>query len=412
MEILATLRLALRALARNKLRSALTMLGIIIGVGAVIAMVAIGNGANKQIQDQIAAMGSNLLMVGSGSINRGGMRMGAGATKTLVYDDVTAMQRECSSTVASAAAASQTSGQIVYGNDNWSTGIIGTEPQYFEIRNWPLASGSIFDQQQFDQNANVVVIGETVRKNLFGATDPIGQTVRINTRTGGSLPFTVVGLLQSKGTAPGMGQDQDDQVFIPLTTLQKKMTGETWLRFVMVSAVSLQASTSAQSCMEALLRDRHRIRAGMDDDFFVRNMKDIADSAEQASQVMTILLASIASVSLIVGGIGIMNIMLVSVTERTREIGIRIAIGATEADVQRQFLIEAFVLSVIGGAIGIVVGMLASFIISHQFKWPVLISPSSIVIAALFSMAIGIFFGYYPARKASQLDPIDALRYE
>ena len=411
MEILATLRLALRALARNKLRSALTMLGIIIGVGAVIAMVAIGNGANKQIQDQIAAMGSNLLMVGSGSVNRGGMRMGAGATKTLVYDDALAIQREAPA-VAAVAAASQTSGQIVFGNDNWSTGIIGTEPQYFEIRNWPIASGTTFDQQQVEQNANVVVIGETVRKNLFGATDPIGQTVRINTRTGGSLPFTVVGLLQPKGTAPGMGQDQDDQVFIPLTTLQKKMTGETWLRFMMVSAVSLQASTAAEQQIASLLRDRHRIRAGMDDDFFVRNMKDVADSAEQASQVMTILLASIASVSLVVGGIGIMNIMLVSVTERTREIGIRIAIGATEEDVQRQFLIEAFVLSVIGGAIGIIVGMLASFIISHQFKWPVLISPSSIVIAALFSIAIGIFFGYYPARKASRLDPIDALRYE
>jgi putative ABC transport system permease protein len=411
MEILATLRLALRALNRNKLRSALTMLGIIIGVGAVIAMVAIGNGANKQIQDQIAAMGSNLLMVGSGSVNRGGMRMGAGATKSLVYDDALAITREAPA-VAAVAAASQTSGQIVFGNDNWSTGIIGTEPQYFDIRNWPIASGSAFDQQQMDQNANVVVIGETVRKNLFGATDPIGQTVRINTRTGGSLPFKVIGLLQAKGTAPGMGQDQDDQVFIPLTTLQKKMTGETWLRFMMVSAVSLQASTAAEQQITALLRDRHRIRPGMDDDFFVRNMKDVADSAEQASQVMTILLASIASVSLIVGGIGIMNIMLVSVTERTREIGIRIAIGATEEDVQRQFLIEAFVLSVIGGAVGIIVGTLASFIISHQFKWPVLISPSSIVIAALFSMAIGIFFGYYPARKASQLDPIDALRYE
>jgi putative ABC transport system permease protein len=411
MEILATLRLALRALARNKLRSALTMLGIIIGVGAVIAMVAIGNGANKQIQDQIAAMGSNLLMVGSGSVNRGGMRMGAGATKTLVYDDAVAITREAPA-VAAVAAASQTSGQIVFGNDNWSTGIIGTEPQYFDIRNWPIASGSTFDQQQLEQNANVVVIGETVRKNLFGATDPIGQTVRINTRTGGSLPFKVIGLLQAKGTAPGMGQDQDDQVFIPLTTLQKKMTGETWLRFMMVSAVSLQASTAAEQQITSLLRDRHRIRAGVDDDFFVRNMKDVADSAEQASQVMTILLASIASVSLIVGGIGIMNIMLVSVTERTREIGIRIAIGATEEDVQRQFLIEAFVLSVIGGAVGIIVGMLASFIISNQFKWPVLISPSSIVVAALFSMAIGIFFGYYPARKASQLDPIEALRYE
>jgi putative ABC transport system permease protein len=411
MEILATIRLAFTALARNKLRSALTMLGIIIGVGAVIAMVAIGNGANKQIQDQIAAMGSNLLMVGSGSVNRGGMRMGSGATKTLIYDDVTAIERECPA-VASAAAASQTSAQIVFGNDNWSTGVIGTEPQYFEIRNWPIASGAVFDQDQVNQTANVVVIGETVRKNLFGATDPVGQTVRILTRTGGSLPFRVIGVLQPKGTAAGMGQDQDDQVFIPLTTLQKKMTGETWLRFVMVSAVSLQASTAAQSQMESLLRERHRIRPGMDDDFFVRNMKDVADTAAQSSEVMTILLASIASVSLLVGGIGIMNIMLVSVTERTREIGIRIAIGATEEDVQRQFLIEAFVLSVIGGAVGILIGVIASFLISHQFKWPVLISPTSILIAALFSMAIGIFFGYYPARKASRLDPIDALRYE
>jgi putative ABC transport system permease protein len=411
MEILATIRLALTALARNKMRSALTMLGIIIGVGAVIAMVAIGNGANKQIQDQIAAMGSNLLMVGSGSVNRGGMRMGSGATKTLIYDDVLAMERECPA-VASAAAASQTSAQIVFGNDNWSTGVIGTEPQYFEIRNWPVASGVLFDQEQVNQTANVVVIGETVRKNLFGATDPVGQTVRILTRTGGSLPFRVVGVLQPKGTAAGMGQDQDDQVFIPLTTLQKKMTGETWLRFVMVSAVSLQASTTAQAQIESLLRERHRIRAGMDDDFFVRNMKDIADTAAQSSEVMTILLASIASVSLLVGGIGIMNIMLVSVTERTREIGIRIAIGATEEDVQRQFLIEAFVLSVIGGAVGIMLGVIASFLISHQFKWPVLISPASILVAALFSMAIGIFFGYYPARKASRLDPIDALRYE
>src|SRR3954470_1669244 len=411
MEILATFRLALRALARNKLRSALTMLGIIIGVGAVIAMVAIGNGANKQIQDQIAAMGSNLLMVGSGSVNRGGMRTGSGATKTLVYDDAVAIQRECSS-VATVAGASQTSGQIVFGNDNWSTTIIGSEPQYFDIRNWPAASGSVFDQPQVDQNANVVVIGETVRKNLFGATDPVGQTVRINTRSGGSLPFKVIGVLTAKGTAAGMGQDQDDQVFIPLTTLLKKMTGDTWLRFIMVSATSLQASTTAQTCMENLLRDRHRIRGGMDDDFFVRNMKDVADSAEQASQVMTILLASIASVSLLVGGIGIMNIMLVSVTERTREIGIRIAIGATESDVQRQFLIEAFVLSLIGGGIGILFGLSSGFLISALLHWPVLISPLSIIVAAIFSAAVGIFFGFYPARKAARLDPIEALRYE
>jgi putative ABC transport system permease protein len=406
MDLLSTFRLALRALARNKLRSGLTMLGIIIGVGAVIAMVGIGQGADKQIQSQIAAMGSNMLFVGSGSVNRGGLRIGSGATKTLVHEDMDAILKECPS-VAAAAPGSQTGVQLVYGNDNWGTRVTGTEPQYFDIRNWPMTAGTSFDQSQVDNAANVVVIGETVRKNLFGATDPIGQVVRIK-----NLPFTVVGVLIPKGQSAAGGDDQDDAAFIPITTYQKKITGETWLRFINVSAVTLEATTPAQSCMEALLRDRHHIRGGQEPDFFVRNLKDVADSAAQASQVMTILLASIASVSLLVGGIGIMNIMLVSVTERTREIGIRIAIGATEEDVQRQFLIEAFVLSVIGGAIGILFGIGASFLISNQFKWPVLVSPASIVIAAIFSMAIGVFFGYYPARKASRLDPIEALRYE
>ncbi len=407
MNFLSTLRLALRALARNKLRSGLTMLGIIIGVGAVIAMVGIGQGADRQIQQQIANMGSNMLMVMSGSVNRGGLRVGFGATKTLVYDDVQAILREAPS-VAAVAPGTMTSSQVVYGNDNWGTRIIGTEPQYFEIRTWPLASGVIFDQSQVEQNLNVAVIGETVRKNLFAATDPVGQTVRIK-----NLPFTVIGVLQPKGSsASGMGDDQDDQVFIPYTTHQKKLTGDTWLRFLTVSAVSLEASSAAQQQIESILRDRHRIRQGQDDDFFVRNMKDVADQAAQASQVMTVLLASIASVSLLVGGIGIMNIMLVSVTERTREIGIRIALGATEEDVQRQFLIEAFVLSAIGGFIGILFGIGASWVISSRFNWPVLVSPMSIVVAAVFSMAIGIFFGYYPARKASRLDPIEALRYE
>ncbi|HUQ49641.1 MAG TPA: ABC transporter permease [Terriglobales bacterium] len=406
MDFLSTMRLALRALARNKLRSGLTMLGIIIGVGAVIAMVGIGQGADRQIQQQISNMGSNMLMVMSGSVNRGGLRVGGGATKTLVYEDKEAVERQCPS-VAAVAPGTQTSSQVVYGNDNWGTRIIGTSPQYFDIRAWPVAAGVIFDQQQVEQNANVAVIGETVRKNLFGAEDAVGKTVRIK-----NYPFTIIGVLNPKGSAAGMGDDQDDQVFIPFTTHQKKLTGETWLRYMMVSAVSLPATTAAQSCMEGLLRERHRIRAGMDDDFTVRNLKDIADQASQASQVMTVLLASIASVSLLVGGIGIMNIMLVSVTERTREIGIRIALGATEEDVQRQFLIEAFVLSAIGGAIGILTGVGASYFISSKFNWPVLVSPTSILVAAIFSMAIGIFFGYYPARKASRLDPIEALRYE
>ncbi|MDP9268418.1 MAG: ABC transporter permease [Acidobacteriota bacterium] len=406
MDTMAIIRIAMRALARNKMRSGLTMLGIIIGVGAVIAMVGIGQGAQQQVQAQIAAMGSNILFVSSGTVNRGGMRMGWGATKTLVYDDMVAIVKECPAVVM-AAPGSQTTAQVVFGNDNWSTNVNGTEPQYLEIRNWPLQSGVNFEQADVETAANVALIGETVRKNLFGATDPIGQTIRIK-----SLPFKVVGVLTPKGQSAAMGQDQDDTIIIPITTLQKKMTGDTWLRWIMVSAASRSASYAAQQQIESLLRDRHRIRPGQDDDFFVRNLADVADLQDQASQVFTLLLAAIASVSLLVGGIGIMNIMLVSVTERTREIGIRMAIGATESDVQRQFLIEAVVLSLIGGGIGILFGLASGFLISGLLKWPVLISPVSIVVAAIFSAAVGIFFGFYPARKAARLDPIDALRYE
>jgi putative ABC transport system permease protein len=406
MEVMAIIRIAMRALARNKMRSALTMLGIIIGVAAVIAMVGIGQGAQKQAQDQIAAMGSNILFVSSGTVNKGGMRMGWGATKTLVYDDMVAIMKECPAVVM-AAPGSQTSAQVVFGNDNWSTNINGSEPQYLDIRNWPLAAGANFEQTDVDTAANVAIVGDTVRKNLFGATDPVGQTIRIK-----SLPFKVIGVLTPKGQSAAMGQDQDDTIIIPITTLQKKMTGDTWLRWIMVSASSRTASYAAQQQIEALLRDRHRIRPGTDDDFVVRNLADIADLADQQNQVFTLLLASIASVSLLVGGIGIMNIMLVSVTERTREIGIRMAIGATESDVQRQFLIEAVILSLIGGAIGIAFGLLSSVAISGIFHWAVLVSPLSIVVAAIFSGAVGIFFGYYPARKAARLDPIDALRYE
>ena len=406
MDLLAIIRIAMRALARNKLRSALTMLGIIIGVGAVIAMVSVGQGAQAQAQQQIAAMGSNMLFVQSGTVNRGGMRMGWGATKTLVYDDLTAILRECPS-VKAAAPGSQASAQVVFGNDNWATNLNGTEPQYFDIRSWPFAEGASFSPDDVNMAANVAVIGETVRKNLFGPTDPIGQTIRIN-----NLPFKVVGLLTAKGTSAAMGQDQDDIILVPITTLQKKITGQNWLRWIMVSAVSQQASYTAQQQITALLRDRHRIRSGQDDDFFVRNLADIADLADQNARLFTILVASIASISLIVGGIGVMNIMLVSVTERTREIGIRMAIGATEADVQQQFLIEAVVLSLFGGAIGIVTGVGASFLITNIFGWAVLVSPMAIVAAVVFSMAVGIFFGFYPARTAARLDPIEALRYE
>ena len=406
MNLLQIIRIALRALARNKMRSSLTMLGIIIGVGAVIAMVGVGQGAQDQAQKQISAMGSNLLFVSSGTVNRGGLRMGSGATKTLVYNDMTAILRECPA-VSAAAPGSMSSAQVVFGNDNWSTRVTGSEPAFFDVRAWTFQQGSAFTQGDVESAANVAVIGETIRKNLFGPVDPVGQTVRI-----GNLPFKVVGVLTSKGQSAAMGDDQDDTIVVPITTLQKKINGDTWLRWIMVSSSARDTSFAAQKQIESLLRDRHRIRPGQDDDFFVRNLADMADLADQNSRLFTTLLASVASIALLVGGIGIMNIMLVSVTERTREIGIRISVGATESDVQRQFLTEAVVLSVLGGTVGIIFGVGASLLITQTLGWAVQISPQAILAAVIFSMAVGVFFGYYPARKASQLDPIDALRYE
>ncbi|HTM42219.1 MAG TPA: ABC transporter permease [Terriglobales bacterium] len=406
MDLLSILRIAIRALSRNKMRSALTMLGIIIGVGAVIAMVGVGQGASKQVQDQISAMGSNMLFVSSGTVNRGGLRLGWGQTKTLVYDDMKAIVQQAPA-VKEAAPGSATTAQVVFGNDNWFTNIQGTEPQYFDIRSWPMQEGVSFTESDVTSASDVAVIGATVQQNLFGAQDPVGQTVRIS-----NLPFKIVGVLSAKGQSAAMGQDQDDVIFVPITTLQKKLSGEPWLRYIVVSAVSKDATYAAQEEITALLRDRHRIRSGQDDDFMVRNLADIAQLADQSSRVMTMLLASIAGVSLIVGGIGIMNIMLVSVTERTREIGVRMAIGATEEDVQRQFLIEAVVLSLMGGAAGIFFGVGSSLIISKLLGWAVLVSPLAIVAAVIFSAGVGVFFGFYPARKAARLDPIEALRYE
>ena len=405
MDFLAIVRIALRALARNKLRSALTMLGIIIGVGAVIAMVGLGQGAQKQVEERISSMGSNLLYVSAGSVNRAGTRLGSGATKTLTEDDLKAILREVP-TAANAAPGAQQNSQVVYENLNWSTTITGTEPAYFDIRAWPIASGTTFTADDVRTEANVAVIGDTVRQNVFGAVNPIGQTIRI-----GTLPFTVVGVLTAKGNS-GMGGDQDDAAYVPISTFQKKISGQDWLRYIMVSAVSQSASYAAQQQIASLLHERHRIQAGEDDDFNVRNLADVAALADQSAQIMTMLLASIASVSLIVGGIGIMNIMLVSVTERTREIGIRIAIGATEGDVQRQFLLESVVLSMLGGAIGILFGAASSVVITRVLHWAVSISPVAVVAAVLFSSATGVFFGYYPARKASRLNPIEALRFE
>jgi putative ABC transport system permease protein len=406
MDLLSILRIAIRALSRNKMRSALTMLGIIIGVGAVIAMVGVGQGASKQVQDQISAMGSNMLFVSSGTVNRGGLRLGWGQTKTLVYDDMKAIVQQAPA-VKEAAPGSQTTSQVVFGADNWFTNIQGTEPQYFDIRSWPLQEGVSFTESDVNSAADVAVIGATVQQNLFGAEDPVGQTVRIS-----NLPFKVVGVLTAKGQSAAMGQDQDDVIFVPITTLQKKLTGEPWLRYIVVSAVSKDATYAAQEEITSILRDRHRIRSGQDDDFMVRNLADVAQLADQSSRVMTMLLASIAGVSLIVGGIGIMNIMLVSVTERTREIGVRMAIGATEEDVQHQFLIEAVVLSLMGGAAGIFFGVGSSLIISKLLGWAVLVSPLAIVAAVIFSAGVGVFFGFYPARKAARLDPIEALRFE
>ena len=405
MDFMNTFRLALRALARNKMRSALTMLGIIIGVGAVIAVVSIGQGAQYLVQQGIQAMGTNAVFISAGSNRAGGVRQGYGGVKTLTIDDMNAILREIP-IIKQAAPSLQSRQQIVYGNQNWNTQVTGTTPNYFDIRTWPVQEGSVFSDDEVDLAANVCVIGATVQKILFVGEDPIGKTIRI-----GNLPFRVDGVLESKGQNV-TGQDQDDVIFAPYTTVQRKIQGITWLQFINASAVSQEASVAAVNPITSLLRERHRIRPGDDDDFLIRTQSDIADLANQTQSVMTMLLGGIASVSLVVGGIGIMNIMLVSVTERTREIGVRMAVGATESDVQRQFLVEAVTLSMMGGAIGILFGLIGSALISNFLSWPTLISIKAIIAAVIFSAAVGIFFGYYPARKAARLDPIEALRYE
>ena len=406
MFLLDAFRLAFRALGRNKMRSLLTMLGMIIGVGAVIAVIGIGQGAAAKAQEQLAAMGSNMLFVGSGSVNRYGLNVGGFSTKTLVLADARAIARECPS-VSTAAPGVQTGQQVVFANQNWATQVMGTEPQYFEVRNWPFARGTSFSEEDVTQSATVAVLGDTVRKYLFGSANPIGETIRI-----GTLPFKVVGVLAPKGISAGSNQDQDDVIFAPLTTVQKKLLGQEWLRWIMVSATSRDSSYVAQKQIVSLLRDRHKIRPGAPDDFVVRNMADLADAAAEQGQVMTTLLTIVAGVALLVGGIGIMNIMLVSVTERTREIGIRMAVGATEEDVRRQFLLEAVVLGLIGGTVGIAFGIASSYTVSDLLEWPILIPPYAVAASTLFAIAIALFFGFYPARKASQLNPIEALRYE
>jgi putative ABC transport system permease protein len=407
MNLLLTFKVAIHALGRNKMRSGLTMLGIIIGVGAVIAMVAIGQGASAQIQAQIANLGNNMLYVIAGSQSQGGMRGGAGSITTLVPEDVDAIERECPS-VKAASPNVGANGQLIYGNQNWvaSSGINGTNEKFPEIRLWPVAQGDFFTEGDVRTAARVCVIGQTVKDNLFSGSDPVGQTIRIR-----NLPFRVIGVLSVKGQNQ-YGQDQDDTVIVPYTTAQKKMLSITWIRMAMVSAISPAATFTAQTQIEELLRQRHKLGPNQENDFFVRNLTDVAEAADQSSKIMTNLLASIAGVSLLVGGIGIMNIMLVSVTERTREIGIRMAIGARSAAIRRQFLIESITLSVVGGIFGIALGIAATIVIAKTLNWPTLVSAWAIFASVVFSVLVGVAFGYYPARKAAGLDPIDALRYE
>jgi len=408
MDFLQTLKIALRALRTNKMRSFLTMLGIIIGIAAVIAMMAVGSGASYVISEQIASIGSNIILVLPGSTTSGGMRSGMGGAQTLTSDDVKAIMTECPS-VEMAAPTVRSSGLAVYGNMNWSTVIMGTTPELFDIREWGVVDGRSIGQQDVDGASKVCLLGLTVAENLFGSAEPVGKIIRIK-----KIPFTVIGLLERKGQSP-QGQDQDDTIFVPLRTAQRNLVRSqhtNTIGAVLVKAKSEALLGKAEGEIQALLNQRHRITANKDPDFSTRNLSEILAVAEQSSKAMSLLLGAVASISLIVGGIGIMNIMLVSVTERTREIGIRMAIGARKNDILLQFMTEAVLLTMLGGVIGIILGAAGATVVSRLLSWPTLISIQSITIAFFFSGAVGIFFGFYPARKAAGLNPIDALRYE
>ncbi|MCC7327347.1 MAG: ABC transporter permease [Burkholderiales bacterium] len=410
MSFLATLRVALAALRVNKLRSALTMLGIIIGVGAVITMVAVGAGAQARVEDQIRSLGSNLIIVLSGNVTLGGARQGAGSQLTITEDDAYALQREVGG-VQVAAPTLRGSGQVVFGNSNWATQIQGTTPDFLEARQWDVVSGRPFDPSQVDAAAKVVLLGQTVARSLFGESDPVGETVRIR-----RVPHQVIGVLDRKGQSM-IGQDQDDLVLIPISTARKRVLGGQQVKSRNVQSITVRARDGADMVtteqeMRDLLRQRHKLSANQEDDFFLRNLSEVLAAREASSKVLAWLLAAIASVSLVVGGIGIMNIMLVSVTERTREIGLRMAVGARGRDILTQFLVEAVTLALIGGLIGIVIGGAASIAVGQLAGWRTEVSPASVLLAVGFSGAIGVFFGFYPARTASRLAPIDALRHE
>jgi len=410
MDLLATLRIALRALRVNKLRSVLTMLGIIIGVGAVITMIAVGGGAQARVEEQIKSLGSNLMIIIPGSTTSGGVRLGGSSAQTLTEDDAWAITREVQE-VQSSAPSNRGSGQIVAGNSNWSTVIYGVTPEYLEVRDWPIVSGRGFEPQEISGAGKVALIGQSVAKQLFGEADPVDQQIRVR-----KVPFIIVGVLDRKGQSM-MGTDQDDVILVPLTTARNRLFGNPQGKLRRVSVISVkvrdgQNMKDAEDRIRELMRQRHKLQPGADDDFTIRNLTEILQAQEASSKVLTLLLAAVASVSLLVGGIGIMNIMLVSVTERTREIGLRMAVGARANDILKQFLVEAVTLSLIGGLLGIALGLGGSLAIGQFAGWRTSLSGASIVLAVGFAAAIGIFFGFYPARKASRLLPIEALRYE
>ena len=405
MELFATIRVALRAIMRNKLRSLLTVLGVVIGVCAVITMVNIGSGAQISIERAISGLGTNMLIIFPGSMTKGGMRTGFGTVTTLIDDDAQAIRDECP-TVQLVSPIVSTAAQVVFQNQNWGSSIMGTDPEFQRIKNWPLARGEFFTMQDVKAATKVCVLGKTVAEKLFGTQNPVGQIIRVK-----RIPFRVIGLLTEKGQTT-FGQDQDDTVVVPFTTAQKRLMGITYLSMIMASAVSNERIPDAQSQITTLLRQRHHIPKGEDDDFTVRNLADLTATFSIITGILTLLLGSIASISLVVGGIGIMNIMLVSVTERTREIGIRMSVGATPGDILLQFLLEAVLLSLIGGGVGIMLGIGLTAIIAYFADWPTPISFVAILVSSLFSAGVGIFFGLYPARKASRMNPIEALRYE
>ena len=410
MNFLALLRIALRALAVNKMRSALTMLGIVIGVGAAIVMIAVGAGAQARVEEQIRSLGSNLLLVMPGSTTSGGVRMGFGSGSTLTEDDVLAINREIPEAIA--APALRGSAQVIWGNSNWSTQIYGTTPEYLDVRQWPLVSGRTFEPAEMAGAAKVALIGATVAKQLFGAADPLDQSIRIK-----RVPFTIIGVLDVKGQSM-MGTDQDDLILVPIKTARSRVLGTaSAARNRTVGTIWVKAADGidtkvVEEQVRGLLRQRHRIQAGGDDDFSLRNLQEVMAAQEASSRVLALLLAAVASVSLLVGGIGIMNIMLVSVTERTREIGLRMAVGARTRDILGQFLVEAVTLSLIGGLIGVALGMGTSLAIAELAGWRIVISPQAVGLAVAFAFVIGVFFGFYPARKAARLNPVEALRFE